>query len=83
MVTDLRIPEGIIVRTAKGGSDSLKAILADLKQYSFTGYVKVTLEKEIMNSIGYLVIEQGTPVMAIYEFEKKRGFVLKTASLTK
>ncbi len=72
MVTDLRIPEGIIVRTAKGGSDSLKAILADLKQYSFTGYVKVTLEKEIMNSIGYLVIEQGTPVMAIYEFEKSK-----------
>jgi chromosomal replication initiator protein DnaA len=72
MVTDLRIPEGIVVRTAKGGSDSLKGILADLKQYSFTGYVRVTLQKDIMSSIGYLVVEQGAPVMAVYEFEKSK-----------
>ena len=72
MVTDLRIPEGIVVRTAKGGPESLKGILADLKQYSFTGYIRVTLEKEIMSSIGYLAVEQGTPVMAVYEFEKSK-----------
>jgi chromosomal replication initiator protein DnaA len=77
MVTDLRIPEGIVVRTAKGGSDSLKGILADLKQYSFTGYVRVTLQKEIMSSIGYLVVEQGAPVMAVYEFEKSKPRELK------
>ncbi|OGS55461.1 MAG: hypothetical protein A3K60_05540 [Euryarchaeota archaeon RBG_19FT_COMBO_56_21] len=61
-----------MVRTAKGGPDSLKAILADLKQYSFTGYVKVTLQKDIMSSIGYLVVEQGLPIMAVYEFEKSK-----------
>lgn len=72
MATDLRIPEGIIVRTAKGGPDSLKGILADLKQYSFTGYLKVTLEKPFMGSTGYIVVEQGAPVMAIYEFEKSK-----------
>ena len=72
MATDLRIPEGIIVRTAKGGPDSLKSILADLKQYSFTGYLKVSLEKAFMSSTGYIVVEQGTPVMAIYEFEKSK-----------
>jgi len=77
MVTDLRIPEGIVVRTAKGGNDSLKGILADLKQYSFTGYVRVTLQKEIMSSIGYLVVEQGTPTMAVYEFEKSKPRELK------
>ncbi len=77
MVTDLRIPEGIIVRTAKGGEDSLKGILADLKQYGFTGYVRVTLEKEIMGSMGYLVVEQGIPVMAVYEFEKSKPRELK------
>ena len=77
MVTDLRIPEGIVVRTAKGGPDSLKAVLADLKQYAFTGYIRVTLQKEIMSSIGYLVVEQGTPVMAIYEFEKSKPRELK------
>lgn len=72
MVTDLRIPEGIVVRTAKGGNDSLKGILADLKQYGFTGYVRVALHKEIMSSMGYLVIEQGVPIMAVYEFEKSK-----------
>ncbi len=72
MATDLRIPEGIVVRTAKGGPDSLKGILADLKQYSFTGYLKVTLEKPFMTSTGYIVVEQGTPMMAIYEFEKSK-----------
>ena len=77
MVTDLRIPEGIIVRTAKGGEDSLKSILADLKQYGFTGYVRVTLEKDIMSSMGYLVVEQGIPVMAVYEFEKSKPRELK------
>lgn len=77
MVTDLRIPEGIIVRTAKGGEDSLKGILADLKQYGFTGYVRVTLEKDIMSSMGYLVVEQGIPVMAVYEFEKSKPRELK------
>lgn len=77
MVTDLRIPEGIVVRTAKGGPESLKAILADLKQYSFSGYLKVRLEKDIMSSIGYVVIEHGTPTMAIYEFEKSKPRELK------
>jgi len=77
MVTDLRIPEGIVVRTAKGGPDSLKAILTDLKQYGFTGYIRVTLQKEIMSSIGYLVIEQGSAVMAVYEFEKSKPRELK------
>lgn len=77
MVTDLRIPEGIVVRTAKGGPDSLKTILADLKQYGFSGYVKVTLVKDIMSSIGFIVVDQGTPVMAIYEFEKSKPRELK------
>ena len=77
MVTDLRIPEGIVVRTAKGGPDSLKSILADLKQYGFTGYIKVSLEKDIMGSIGYIVVEQGSPIMAIYEFEKSKPRELK------
>ena len=77
MPTDLRIPEGIIVRTAKGGTDSLKTILANLKQYGFTGYIRVILDKEIMNSTGYLVVEQGVPVMAVYEFEKSKPRELK------
>ncbi|HUW42869.1 MAG TPA: DnaA/Hda family protein, partial [Thermoplasmata archaeon] len=68
--SELRIPEGIIVRTARGGQDVLRAILTDLKQYSFSGYIKVVLRKENLSSTGYLVIEAGAPTMSIYQFEK-------------
>ena len=70
MSSELRIPEGIIVRTARGGQDVLRAILTDLKQYSFSGYIKVVLRKENLSSTGYLVIEAGAPTMSIYQFEK-------------
>ena len=69
--TELRIPEGIIVRTARGGPDVLKGILSSLKEYSFAGYIKVVLKKENLSSTGYIVIDQGEPTMAIYQFEKK------------
>jgi len=68
--TELRIPEGIVVRTARGGPDVLKGILNDLTQYSFSGYIKVILKKEGLSSTGYLVIDQGTPKMSIYQFFK-------------
>lgn len=67
---ELRIPEGIIVRTARGGQDILRVILTDLKQYSFSGYIKVILKKDTISSTGYLVIDQGLPTMSIYQFEK-------------
>lgn len=71
MSTELRIPEGIVVRTARGGPDILKGILGSLKQYAFTGYVKVILKKENLSSTGYIVMEQGEPTLSIYQFEKK------------
>lgn len=70
MSSELRIPEGIVVRTARGGSNVLNSILSDLKQYAFNGYVKVILRKNTISSIGYLVIDQGVPTMSIYQFEK-------------
>lgn len=70
MASELRIPEGIVVRTARGGAEVLRDILNDLKQYSFSGYAKVILKKDTMSSTGYLVIDQGTPTMSIYQFEK-------------
>jgi len=69
--TDLRIPEGIVVRTARGGPDVLRGILGNLKQYSFTGYVKVILRKENLSSAGYIVMDAGEPSLSIYQFEKK------------
>lgn len=70
MASELRIPEGIVVKTARGGVEVLKNILNDIKQYSFNGYIKVILKKNTMNSTGYLVIDQGVPAMSIYQFEK-------------
>ncbi|HDP97003.1 MAG TPA: DUF835 domain-containing protein [Euryarchaeota archaeon] len=77
MASELRIPEGIVVRTARGGTEILRNILNDLKQYSFSGYIKVILKKDTMNSTGYLVIEQGTPAMSIYQFEKSEPREIK------
>lgn len=77
MSAELRIPEGIVVRTARGGPNVLSGILADLKQYTFTGYVRVALKKESMSSTGYLVIDQGIPTMSIYQFEKKEPREIK------
>lgn len=74
---ELRIPEGIVVRTARGGPNVLAGILSDLKQYTFTGYVKVILKKESMSSTGYLVIDQGMPTMSIYQFEKREPREIK------
>jgi chromosomal replication initiator protein DnaA len=75
--TELRIPEGIIVRTARGGPDILKGILGSLKEYSFAGYIKVVLKKENLSSTGYIVVDQGEPTMAIYQFEKKEPREMK------
>lgn len=74
---ELRIPEGIVVRTARGGPSVLAGILSDLKQYTFTGYIKVILRKEAMSSTGYLVVDQGIPTMSIYQFEKKEPREIK------
>jgi len=75
--TELRIPEGIIVRTARGGPDVLGGILDNLKQYSFSGYIKVALKKESLSSTGFIVMEAGDPTMSIYQFEKKEPREMK------
>jgi len=55
----------------------LKGILSNLKQYSFSGYLKVHLKKESLNSTGYIVMEAGEPTMSIYQFEKKEPREMK------
>lgn len=77
MATELRIPEGIVIRTAKGGPGALDGLLRDLRSMGFAGYLKVVLDKPGMVSEGYLVIEAGSPTMAIYYFEKSQPRELK------
>lgn len=72
MAAELRIPEGIVIRTAKGGPGALEGLLKDLRQMGFGGYIKVILDKPGMVSVGYIVIETGAPTMAIYHFERSQ-----------
>lgn len=64
----MKVPEGVIIRTIKGGTDRLKRILSDLRKYSFTGYVKTVLEGENSRAVGYLVLNEGIAALSYYEF---------------
>ncbi len=66
----MKVPEGVIIRTIKGGTDTLKRILTDLRKYSFTGYVKTILEGEHASATGYLVLREGIAALSYYEFIK-------------
>lgn len=66
----MKVPEGVIIRTIKGGTDTLKRILTDLRKYSFTGYVKTILEGENARSTGYIVLREGIAALSYYEFTK-------------
>lgn len=54
-----RFPEGKTIRKTKGGLDSLKGLLLDLRKYSFTGYVQTILDKEGKESNGYVFVKSG------------------------
>ena len=55
-----------MVRRAAGGTDALKKVLVDLKRYSFTGYVRTLFEGDAGRSVGYVVVVDGTPELAIH-----------------
>ncbi len=66
----MKVPEGVIIRTTKGGTDTLKRILTDLRKYSFTGYVKTILGEEDATATGYIVLQDGIAAISYYEFRK-------------
>ena len=66
----MKVPEGVIIRTIKGGTDTLKRILTDLRKYSFTGYVKTILEGKRAKATGYIVLSEGIAALSYYEFMK-------------
>jgi len=41
-------------------------VLADLKRYSFSGYVRTVLEGEGGRAVGYVIVVEGTPELAIH-----------------
>jgi chromosomal replication initiator protein DnaA len=56
----------LVIRTGTGGPKNLKNILLDLKKYSFTGYVIVTLTRRGRTSWGYIVVRKGYPILSVY-----------------
>jgi len=68
--SEIVLPEGKLVRTASGGTDALKKALVDLKRYSFSGYIKTILQGPGGGSIGYVVVSEGTPDLALHATEK-------------
>jgi hypothetical protein len=66
----MKVPEGVIIRTIKGGTDTLKRILTDLRKYSFSGYVKTVLNGKSASATGYIVLQDGIVALSYYEFVK-------------
>jgi len=59
-------PDGKLIRRLQGGTDSLKGLLLDLRKYSFSGYVRTTVEGEGGVSDGYIVVKAGNPDAAVH-----------------
>ena len=59
-------PEGKVVRRISGSADALKALLLDLKKYSFSGYVRTIRVAEGEPSEGFVFIQAGNPVSSFH-----------------
>ncbi len=66
VTTDGEFPEGSLVKSLAGGVDALKQILLKLKRFKFTGYLKCQIIRDGGSMEGYLVVQDGAPVAAIY-----------------
>ena len=67
MPQEPEFPEGKTIRNVRGGVDSLKGLLLDLKKYSFSGYVRTLYTDGDVTSIGYVIIKTGNPEASIHD----------------
>src|SRR3989441_4782357 len=65
-------PEGKVVRRVTGSADALKALLLDLKKYTFTGYVRTIRVADGQPSEGVVFIQAGNPI-ASFHFRAEKG----------
>ena len=72
---DLLLPEGKLIRTTRGGASALKQLLLDLKKYSFSGYVRITVTREGVRSEGIILLRAGNPEASLHQRgeEQERG----------
>src|SRR5438093_10157001 len=59
-------PEGRVVRRVTGSADALKALLLDLKKYTFTGYVRTIRVADGEPSEGVVLVQAGNPVASYH-----------------
>jgi chromosomal replication initiator protein DnaA len=66
-------PKGVTTKSTAGGAEVIRKLLVGLKRFSFTGYVKTTLETDGSTRSGYIVIKDGTPVFALHQVATAEG----------
>ncbi len=69
---DLLLPEGKLIRTARGGPNALKQLLLDLKKYSFSGYVRTVRTVGGKRSEGIVLLRGGNPEASLYHREESQ-----------
>jgi len=68
----LDIPEGTkIEKIIKGGDTALQVIMGLLNESSFSGYVRVKLDRDDENITSYMVIEESEPKLGLRELVKR------------
>lgn len=71
-MTGLDIPEGTkIEKIIKGGDTALQVIMGLLNESSFSGYVRVKLDRKDENITSYMVIEESEPKLGLRELVKR------------
>jgi rubrerythrin len=71
-VSGLDIPEGTkIEKIIKGGDTALQVIMGLLSENSFSGYVRVKLDRDDENITSYMVIEESEPRLGLRECVKR------------
>ncbi len=66
----MKLPKGNITKTIPGGPESLKNILNELQEQSFSGYLQINYTKEGADSKGQILLEEGSPILSDYEHQE-------------
>lgn len=65
----MKLPSGKVTKSVAGGLDSFQGLLDELRGSSFTGYIAILLDKEDAKSKGQVVMKDGQPALADYEYK--------------
>ncbi|MCK5561077.1 MAG: hypothetical protein KAJ51_10805, partial [Thermoplasmata archaeon] len=63
----MKLPKGNITKTVQGGPGSLKDIVNELREQSFSGYLQINLVKEGADAKGQILLQDGSPILSDYD----------------